>query len=146
MIFPFILNRFPWNFAKVIFYSNLNRPENFVKLYSEFQKLDHLTCSKFKLRRPSITPLNWRDWPRLKSSTNRWFYFRFLILYHHLTCSKFKLRRPSITPLNWRDWPRLKSSTNRWFYFRFLIWLYDVNMYIYWNCNLLLFLCCAFIS
>ena len=52
---PSILNRFPSNFAKVIFYSNPNSPENFIKLYSVFQKLDHLTCSKLKLRRPSIS-------------------------------------------------------------------------------------------
>ena len=57
-ISPSILNRFPSNFAKAIFYSNPDSPENFVKLYSVFQKLDHLTCSKLKLRRPSITPLN----------------------------------------------------------------------------------------
>ena len=57
-ISPSILNRFPANFAKAIFYSNPNSPENFVKLYSVFQKLAHLTCSKLKLRRPSITPLN----------------------------------------------------------------------------------------
>ena len=36
---------------------NPNIPENFVKLYIVFQKLDHLTCDKFKLRRPSINPL-----------------------------------------------------------------------------------------
>ena len=29
-----------------------------VKLCSVFQKLDHLTCSKLKLRRPSIIPIN----------------------------------------------------------------------------------------
>ena len=45
-------------FAKAIFYSNPNSPENFVKLYSVFQKLDHLTCNKLKLRRSSLTPLN----------------------------------------------------------------------------------------
>ena len=37
---------------------NPNIPGNFVKLYIVFQKLDHLTCNKFKLRRPSINPLN----------------------------------------------------------------------------------------
>ena len=34
---------FFFNFAKAIFYSNPNSPENFVILYSIFQKLDHLT-------------------------------------------------------------------------------------------------------
>ena len=29
-----------------------------VKLYSGFQKLDYLTRSELKLRRPSLTPLN----------------------------------------------------------------------------------------
>ena len=53
-----ILNRFSSNFAKAIFYSNPNSPENFVKSYSAFQKLDHLTCNKLKLRRSSLTPLN----------------------------------------------------------------------------------------
>ena len=57
-ISPSILNRFSSNFAKVIFYSNPNTLEIFVKLYSVFQKLDHLTCNELKLRRPSITPLN----------------------------------------------------------------------------------------
>ena len=52
-IYPSIINRFPSNFAKAIFYSNPNSPENFVKLYRVFQKLDYLTCSKVKLRRPS---------------------------------------------------------------------------------------------
>ena len=37
---------------------NPNGPENFVELYIIFQKLDHLTCNKLKLRRPSINPLN----------------------------------------------------------------------------------------
>ena len=53
-----ILNRFFSNFTKAIFYSNPNRPENFVKLYSVFQKLDHLTCNEFKLQRFSLTSLN----------------------------------------------------------------------------------------
>ena len=44
--------------TKAIFYSNPNRPENFVKLYSVFQKLDHLTCIEFKLQRSSLTSLN----------------------------------------------------------------------------------------
>ena len=57
-ISPSILNRFSSNFAKVIFYSNHNGPENFAKLYSVFQKLDHLTCNELKLRRSSLTPLN----------------------------------------------------------------------------------------
>ena len=52
------LNRFSSNFAKAIFYSNPNSPENFVKLYCAFQKLDHLTCNKLKLRRSSLTLLN----------------------------------------------------------------------------------------
>ena len=56
-ISPLILIRFSSNFAKAIFYVNPNSPENFVKLNSVFQKLDHLTCSKLKLRRPSITPI-----------------------------------------------------------------------------------------
>ena len=34
---------------KAIFYSNPNSPENFVKLYSVFQKLDHLTCNELEL-------------------------------------------------------------------------------------------------
>ena len=54
-IYPSILNQFTLNFAKAIFYSKPNSPDNFVKLYSVFQKLDHLTCGKFKLRHPSIT-------------------------------------------------------------------------------------------
>ena len=33
-----------FKFAKAIFYSNPNSLENFVKLPSVFQKLDHLTC------------------------------------------------------------------------------------------------------
>ena len=56
--FPSILKRFSSNFAKAIFYSNPNSPENFLKLYNAFQKLDHLTCNKLKLRRSSLTPLN----------------------------------------------------------------------------------------
>ena len=40
------------------FKQNPNIPENFVKLYIVFQKLDHLTCNKLKLRRPSLNPLN----------------------------------------------------------------------------------------
>ena len=31
--------------------------ENFVKLYAELQKLDHLTCSKLKFLRSSMNPL-----------------------------------------------------------------------------------------
>ena len=59
-ISPSILNRFSSNFAKAIFYSNPNSPDNFVKLYSVFQKLDHLsTCNELKLRRSSLTPLNY---------------------------------------------------------------------------------------
>ena len=54
-ISPSILNRFSPNFVKAIFYSNPNSPENFVKLYSVFQKLDHLTCNELKLLRPSIS-------------------------------------------------------------------------------------------
>ena len=50
--------RFSSNFSKAIFYSNHNSPENFVKLYSVFQKLDNLTCNELKLRCPSITSLN----------------------------------------------------------------------------------------
>ena len=42
-ISPSILNRFSSNFTKAIFYSNPNSPGNLVKLYSVFQKLDHLT-------------------------------------------------------------------------------------------------------
>ena len=34
---------------KIIFQQSPNIPENFVKLYSVFQKLDHLTCSKLTL-------------------------------------------------------------------------------------------------
>ena len=49
--FPQILQR-PGPFSIQI----LTALRNFVKLYSVFQKLDHLTCSKLKLRRPSITP------------------------------------------------------------------------------------------
>ena len=45
-ISPSILNQFSWNFAKAIFYSNPNSGKNFAKLYSIFQKLDHLTCNK----------------------------------------------------------------------------------------------------
>ena len=54
------VNRFSSNFAKpkAIFYSNPNSPENFVKLHSAFQKLDHLTCNKLKLRRSSLTSLD----------------------------------------------------------------------------------------
>ena len=37
---------------------NTSIHENFVKLYIVFQKLDHLTCNKLKLRRPSLNPLN----------------------------------------------------------------------------------------
>ena len=58
---PSILKQFVSYFTKPIFFSNPNTsdsPENFVKLYSVFQKLAHLTCSKLKLQRPSITPLN----------------------------------------------------------------------------------------
>ena len=44
--FSVVLNRFSWNFAKNIFYSNPNSGKNFAKLYLIFQKLDHLTCSK----------------------------------------------------------------------------------------------------
>ena len=44
---------------KAIFYSNPNSPENFVKLYSVFQKLDHSTCNELKLRRPPITLLKY---------------------------------------------------------------------------------------
>ena len=33
-------------FFQIIFQQSPNIPENFVKLYSVFQKLDHLTCSK----------------------------------------------------------------------------------------------------
>ena len=43
---PSILNRFSWNFAKAIFYSNPNSGKNFAKLYLILQKLDHLTCNK----------------------------------------------------------------------------------------------------
>ena len=53
-----IPNRFSSNFANATFYSNPNGPENFVKLYNVFQKLDHLTCNELKLRRPFITSLN----------------------------------------------------------------------------------------
>ena len=45
-ISPSILNRFSWNFAKAIFYSNPNSGKKFAKLYLIFQKLDHLTCNK----------------------------------------------------------------------------------------------------
>ena len=38
--------------VKIIFQQNPNIAENFVKLYSVYQKLDHLTCSKLKLWRP----------------------------------------------------------------------------------------------
>ena len=58
-ISPSILNRFPLNFAKAIFYSDPSL-ENFVNLHSVFQKLDHLTCSKLKLRRRSI-PSSWQQ-------------------------------------------------------------------------------------
>ena len=46
-----------FKFEKAIFYLNPNRSENFLKISSVFQKLDHLTCSKLKLRCPSITAL-----------------------------------------------------------------------------------------
>ena len=42
------------NCSKAIFYANPNSPENFVKLYSVFQKLNHLTCNELKLRRSSL--------------------------------------------------------------------------------------------
>ena len=45
-------------FSKAIFYSNPNSPENFVKLYSVFLKLDYLTCNELKLRRSSLNPLS----------------------------------------------------------------------------------------
>ena len=41
-----------------MFYANPNSPENLVKLYSVFQKLDHLTCNELKLRRSSLKPFN----------------------------------------------------------------------------------------
>ena len=41
-----ILNRFPWNFAMVIFYSNPNSGKHFAKLYLIFQKVDYLLCNK----------------------------------------------------------------------------------------------------
>ena len=41
-----ILNRFSWNFAKAIFYSNPNSGKNFAKSHLILQKLDHLTCNK----------------------------------------------------------------------------------------------------
>ena len=47
-----------WGFVAPYFQKNPNSPENFVKLYGVFQKLDHLTCNKLKLRRPSINPLS----------------------------------------------------------------------------------------
>ena len=37
-----------------IFKQNSNIPENFVKLYSVFQKLDHLTSSKLNLSRHDL--------------------------------------------------------------------------------------------
>ena len=43
---------------KTILKQNPNIPENFVKLDSVFQNLDHSTCSKLKLWRPSLNPLN----------------------------------------------------------------------------------------
>ena len=57
------LTRIAWfsaissNFTKAIFYSNPNNPENFVNLYSVFQKLDHLTCNELKLRRSLFNPI-----------------------------------------------------------------------------------------
>ena len=60
MIFgDFSVNSEPifFKFHKGHFYSNPNSPENFVKLYSVLQKLDHLTCNDLKLRRSSLTPL-----------------------------------------------------------------------------------------
>ena len=48
LIYPSIINRFSWNSVQIIFRQNLNIPENLVKLYIVFRKLDHLTCSKLK--------------------------------------------------------------------------------------------------
>ena len=58
VISPSIISRFSRNFVKIIFQQNAYISENFVKLYSLFQKLDHLTCGKFKLRRPYLNLLN----------------------------------------------------------------------------------------
>ena len=36
LIYPSIINRFPWNFVKIIFQQSPNIPDNFVKLYAVF--------------------------------------------------------------------------------------------------------------
>ena len=43
-------------------YQHWQQPWNFVKLYSVFKKLDHLTCNKLKLRRPSTRILLHFKW------------------------------------------------------------------------------------
>ena len=49
-----ILKRLSQNFATIIIWSFGNNPENLAKLYSAFQKLDHLTCF-------TILRINWNE-------------------------------------------------------------------------------------
>ena len=50
LIYPSIIKRFYWNIVKIIFQQSPNSPENFVKLYAVFQKVNpfqtHLANSR----------------------------------------------------------------------------------------------------